>query len=114
MKKIERVKCVSKGSKVVGKVVASSAPYRSADFYHSSRWTKLSRMFRASHPVCERCKANGRIVPATVVDHIIPAGLCSDPFDVNNLQALCEHCNLSKATEDKKMIQQWKGKQLHG
>lgn len=114
MKKIERVKCVSKGSKVVGKVVASPTPYRSADFYHSSRWTRLSKAFREQHPVCERCRINGKIVPAVVVDHIIPAELCADPFDVNNLQSLCEHCNLSKASEDRKMIQRWKKDWQHG
>lgn len=118
MKKITRVRIAGKvndgNRKVAGKVIPSPAPYRSADFYHSSRWTRLSRAFRESHPVCERCRLNGIIVPATVVDHIIPAELCSDPFDITNLQALCEKCNLSKAAEDKRMIQQWKGKQQRG
>lgn len=112
MKKVKRIEFGIKGR--AGKVASPASPYRSADFYHSSRWTRLSRQFRESHPVCERCRLNGVIVPATVVDHIIPAELCANPFDISNLQALCERCNLSKAAEDKKMIQQWRGRQQHG
>ena len=84
---------------------------RSADLYHTYRWTKLSNAFRATHPLCAECQRQGIIRPATVVDHIVPYPICADYFyDRSNLQALCEDCNHDKGQRDKKLIQEWKKK----
>ena len=87
-----------------GKYVRS----RSADLYHSARWTRLSRAWRADHPLCEQCRKAGRFVAAAVVDHIIPYPVCGDFFDTGNLQSLCEDCNRAKGNRDKKLIQEWR------
>ena len=34
---------------------------RSADPYHTARWTRLSRAFRAGHPLCAECGRKGII-----------------------------------------------------
>ena len=82
---------------------------RSAAPYHTSRWTKLSRAFRAEHPLCAECYRKGVIRPATCVDHIEPWPICADRFyDRTNLQSLCEDCNNRKGQRDKKRIEQWK------
>ena len=81
---------------------------RSADPYHTNRWTKLSRAWRANHPLCEECKSKGIIKAAAVVDHIDPWPICEDFFDTKNLQSLCEDCNRAKGNRDKKRIQQWR------
>lgn len=82
---------------------------RSADPYHTSRWTKLSRAFRAEHPLCAECQRKGIIKPSTCVDHIIPWPICKDRFyDRTNLQALCDECNIRKGNRDKKIIQKWR------
>lgn len=82
---------------------------RSADPYHTYRWTALSRAFRASHPLCAECQRKGIIREATCVDHIIPWPICADRFfDRSNLQSLCDDCNQAKGNRDKAMIQQWK------
>ena len=81
---------------------------RSADPYHTSRWTKLSRSFRAMHPLCEECRRNGVIKAAAVVDHIIPYPVCEDFFDERNLQSLCEDCNRAKGNRDKMLIRDWR------
>jgi 5-methylcytosine-specific restriction endonuclease McrA len=95
-------------SKSKGKGVAADR-VRSADPYHTNRWTRLSRAFRATHPLCEMCKANGIVKPATCVDHIVPWPICQDDFyNRSNLQALCEDCNHEKGQRDKKRIQEWK------
>lgn len=78
--------------------------YVSAPEYHTSRWTKRSREFRKSHPLCENCKKKGLIVPSQVVDHIVPVALCEDFWDETNWQALCQHCNLEKGNKDKLLI----------
>ena len=82
---------------------------RSADPYHTSRWAKLSRRFRMAHPLCAQCEREGRVEPATCVDHIVPYPICADYFyDESNLQALCDRCNHDKGQKDKKLIEQWR------
>jgi 5-methylcytosine-specific restriction protein A len=49
-----------------------------------------------------RCKKKGRIMPATVVDHIEPHHGGYDSFwDPGNHQAMCKRCHdIKTATED--------------
>ena len=81
---------------------------RSDDPYHSYRWTRLSRVWRAEHPLCEECRKRGVIKSAEVVDHIVPWPVCKDFFDRSNLQSLCEDCNHAKGERDKKVIAEWR------
>ena len=85
---------------------------RSSDLYHTYYWTRLSKAFRAEHPLCAECLKAGRYVSAEVVDHIIPYPICGDSgfFDRDNLQSLCQHHNIEKGNKDKKVIQEWKRK----
>jgi 5-methylcytosine-specific restriction enzyme A len=71
-------------------------------FYHTSRWKKESRTFRQQHPICSRCEAEGIIYPTEVTDHIIPLGICTDPWDKSNWGHLCKRHNIQKGIEDKK------------
>lgn len=84
---------------------------RSADPYHTSRWTRLSRAWRMMHPLCEECKRHGIIKAGEVTDHIIPWPVCQDFYDENNLQTLCKDCNHAKGQRDKKLIQSYKARQ---
>lgn len=82
--------------------------------YHTYRWTKLSKAFRADHPLCAECNRKGIIRAATCVDHIIPWPICGDRFfDRTNLQSLCEKCNNEKGQRDKKRIQEWRKQNEH-
>ena len=83
---------------------------RSAPLYNTSRWHRLSRRYRAMHPLCAECQRNGRIEPATCVDHVIPWPVCGEErfFDETNLQPLCYKCNHDKGLKDKKIIQEWR------
>lgn len=83
---------------------------RSADPYHTSRWTRLSLAFRTEHPLCAECARQGRVRAATCVDHITPYPLCKDFYDRSNLQSLCDECNHLKGQRDKKLIQEYKKK----
>ena len=78
---------------------------RSRDEYHSSRWTKRSRVFRQAHPLCERCRKKGIVRASEVTDHVIPVEVYGDFWDESNWQALCTPCNLTKGAEDRKLIQ---------
>lgn len=81
---------------------------RSDDLYHTFRWTRLSRAFRQSHPLCAECARHGRLKAAEVVDHITPFPVCRDFFDESNLQSLCSACNIAKGNRDKAVIAEWR------
>ena len=50
--------------------------------------------FLQKHPLCEECRKDGRLTPATVVDHIIPHRGDSKLFwDEHNWQPLCKDCH---------------------
>ena len=53
-------------------------------------------------PLCRYCEAKGKIVEATVVDHIVPIRVRPDlRLVVKNLQPLCAPChNRKTASED--------------
>ena len=84
--------------------------WEGTSLYHTSRWTRLSRRYRAMHPLCAECQRNGRIEPATCVDHVVPWPICGEErfFDESNLQPLCDKCNNLKGHRDKKLIQEWR------
>ena len=73
---------------------------------YGSRWQRLSKAYLRRHPLCVRCKAQGRFTAATVVDHIIPHR--GDPhlmWDESNWQALCKSCHDRKTwTEDRNPV----------
>lgn len=58
---------------------------------YDHRWRKARAQFLRQHPLCRYCQEDGRIEPATVVDHIIPHR--GDPelfWDQSNWQAVCK------------------------
>jgi 5-methylcytosine-specific restriction protein A len=83
---------------------------RSYDEYRGSassrgygwKWQKYRKRFLAAHPLCAICEANGRVTPATEVDHIEPhKGDQVKFWQGSNHQALCKPCHSRKtATED--------------
>ncbi len=73
---------------------------------YNSKWRKLSKQYLRKHPMCVCCMAEGRFVPATVVDHIIPhRGDDTLMWNQDNWQALCKPCHDKKTwTEDKNPV----------
>lgn len=70
---------------------------------YGREWQKARKFFLNRHPWCVRCKKKGRLVPATVVDHIKPHRGDPDLFwDEKNWQTLCKSCHDHKTmTEDR-------------
>ena len=58
-------------------------------------------MYRKSHPECELCLP-ASIVRSEEVDHIVPLTEGGEPFDEDNLRALCRPCHRS--------VTKWKGR----
>ena len=66
----------------------------------SKEWKKLRLMKLRANPLCEQCKNEGLVVPATEVHHITPvesvAGesqMYSLMFQYSNLMSLCHACH---------------------
>lgn len=70
---------------------------------YDSRWRKARYRFLKAHPLCEKCKEEGKLVKATVVDHIISHRGNEKLFwDESNWQPLCKSCHDKKTmTEDR-------------
>jgi|SRR5690606_29362443 len=61
------------------------------------RWQKARERWLKRNPLCEACKAKGRVTEATVVDHIVPhRGDMKKFWDTGNWQSLCAPCHSTK------------------
>lgn len=70
---------------------------------YDGRWRKARERYLKAHPLCIRCKEQGRLVKATVVDHIKPhRGDIGLFWDESNWQPMCKCCHDKKTmTEDR-------------
>lgn len=73
---------------------------RSAKYYNSKSWQTIRNRYIRDYPLCERCLANGKTVPAEHIHHLVPflTGITEEErwkllTDVDNLQALCAKCH---------------------
>jgi 5-methylcytosine-specific restriction protein A len=55
-------------------------------------WKQLRAAFLAANPLCEMCKQDGRLTPATLVHHKQKL-TCGGTNDAENLMALCGECH---------------------
>ena len=61
---------------------------------YNAEWRRDRKAFLQKHPLCEECRKDGRLTPATVVDHIIPhRGDRKLFWDENNWPPLCKDCH---------------------
>ena len=60
-------------------------------------WNEMANGYRQDNPLCEACLIQGRTIPATETDHVIPRHLAeSRTMDETNIQALCHACHAHK------------------
>src|SRR5689334_15702372 len=59
---------------------------------YNTRWEKARKTYLMRNPLCVMCQKEGRVTPATVVDHIVPhKGDTALFWDTeNNWQPLCK------------------------
>ena len=68
---------------------------------YGPRWRRARAAYLARHPLCVPCKAAGRLVSATVVDHVVPHR--GDPvlfWDESNWRGLCKPCHDAKTERE--------------
>lgn len=73
-------------------------------FYNSPQWQRLRKKKLSQNPLCEHCEREGRVTPATVVDHIVPIKEGGAALDINNLQSLCRYHDDVKGLKDRGMV----------
>ena len=73
---------------------------------YGSQWRKASKQFLEHHPLCVKCREEGKFVKATVVDHIIPHRGAPELFwDRSNWQPLCKkHHDQKTGSEDSRPV----------
>ena len=68
---------------------------------YGPRWRRARAAFLARHPLCASCQADGRLVPATVVDHVVPhRGDAALFWSKANWQGLCNPCHDAKTARE--------------
>jgi 5-methylcytosine-specific restriction enzyme A len=68
---------------------------------YDHRWNAARLQYLNAHPLCAACLARGRVVPATVVDHIVPHRGDKERFwDEANWRALCKSCHDQKTARE--------------
>jgi 5-methylcytosine-specific restriction protein A len=69
---------------------------------YDARWQRARTSYLAEHPLCVLCLAEGKVVAATTVDHIVPhRGDYRLLWSDSNWQALCtRHHSIKTATSD--------------
>lgn len=82
-------------------------------FYHSKAWKECRETYIQEHSLCERCLANGLIVPAYIVHHRIWIDDVNfhDPSIVlnhSNLESLCFDCHNKEHFKQKQVSSRWK------
>ena len=75
--------------------------HHNTKFYQSTAWRKLRAEKLRQNPICEQCVRIGLIIPAQVVDHIVPINKDGAALDIDNLQSLCHPCHNRKSAMDK-------------
>jgi 5-methylcytosine-specific restriction enzyme A len=68
---------------------------------YGPRWRRARAAFLAQHPLCASCEARGRVVPATIVDHVVPHRGDQKLFwDETNWAPACKPCHDAKTARE--------------
>lgn len=68
---------------------------------YTRAWAKARKRYLAANPICVECDKEGRLTPATEVDHIEPHKGDRDLFwDESNWQSLCKSHHSSKTARE--------------
>jgi 5-methylcytosine-specific restriction protein A len=68
---------------------------------YGPRWRRARAAFLARHPLCAACRTQGRVVPATVVDHVMPhRGDQTLFWDEANWAPACKPCHDAKTARE--------------
>ena len=69
--------------------------------YSGAAWIRLRNLKRQISPLCEECLKRGELVPFHTIDHIKPILDGGEPYDIDNLQTLCNQCHRIKSAKER-------------
>jgi 5-methylcytosine-specific restriction endonuclease McrA len=69
----------------------ANKPWRA--WYSTSRWRRRRAAQLAAEPLCQRCRSNGLVEPATVAHHIVKHDGDHDLFWLGDLRSSCAPCH---------------------
>src|SRR5574338_248955 len=74
---------------------------RSSNLYSTSRWQQMRYRQLRNSPLCKHCMNEGKVIEATVADHITPhRGDTRLFWDAGNLQSLCDYHHRAKTADE--------------
>ena len=75
------------------------------NMYKTKRWGEARKRYLQRNPLCVECLKIGRVVSATVVDHITDhKGDYNLFWDESNFQSLCVKCHNSKTAKENNKV----------
>ena len=92
------VACLTASTTSVGGITEKgrqNSKLYSTNYWKQQRITQLSQK-----PLCASCLLEGKVVQATVVDHIFPHRQDENKFKLNHFQSLCIACHTNKTIEE--------------
>jgi 5-methylcytosine-specific restriction enzyme A len=78
---------------------ASTLPWNR--WYGLGSWKRRAQHQLRAEPLCRACLAKGRVIPATVADHVEPHKGDWNAFRLGRLQSLCADCHNRKWANDR-------------
>jgi 5-methylcytosine-specific restriction enzyme A len=72
------------------------------DWYGLQRWKRRARHQLKTEPLCAACLVKGKIMPASIADHVEPHRGNWNAFRLGRLQSLCTDCHSRKWADDKR------------
>lgn len=71
------------------------------DIYNSQRWRTTSKQHLRDNPLCVHCEKEGKVIAATITDHIAPINQGGSPWDADNRQSLCLKHHQKKSAKER-------------
>lgn len=69
-------------------------------FYQRKAWKNVRALQLQLEPLCRECRKLGKLVAASVVDHILPIANGGAELDQDNLQSLCRSHHDAKTRQE--------------
>jgi 5-methylcytosine-specific restriction endonuclease McrA len=98
----DRVRVLARQRVNGGELELVNCDFPAGGFYDSREWRELRyRALKRHGGSCQCCGTRANADHPLHVDHIKPRSLYPEmELDINNLQVLCEDCNLGKSNKD--------------
>lgn len=67
---------------------------------YNAAWKRARKAFLLEHPLCAECQRQGKLTPATVVDHVVPHRGDMTLFWDGEWQSMCAACHSRKTAKE--------------